>query len=349
MSRQARGVPSLDQATWPDADRQAWQAALQPKRFRCSGGTASHWRPQTERGYRWIYGRWLRFLHDHEPEALQQPPTARMTEGRLVSFVDELQDTISALSVWSYVSKLHNAFYGVFPAGDWSWLREIVNELQGLRPDSTIDETSLVGIHVLYALGFEMMEEAERGDVGKRSNIAPHYRNGLMIAFLAETLIRLSNLTQLDLDRHLMKPASRWQLAIPADEVKNGKRVEQTLSPRLSRAMDRFVDAYRPQLLGANECDRLWINHLAQPFKEHRVAQRICKVTLRRLGKAVPPQRFRNCAATTLAVYRPEMTGLTPSLLNHWNQLTYQRHYNRAGQASALKRYHEVLNENLGE
>ena len=348
MASRERGTPSLAQSAWPDADRQAWEAALRPKRFRQAGGTASHWKPKTEMGYRWMYGRWLQFLLDHEPEALHEPARALLTEARALAFIDELQDAVSALSVWSYASKLHNAVSCVFPDADWFWLRDLVNELHALRTPATVDETSLIGIHVLYALAFRMMREAERNEV-KRSRVAPHYRNGLLIALLAETLIRPSNLANLELGRHLTKPASRWQMTIPGDEVKNGKRIEQTFSPKLSQALDSYLVVYRPQLLGCHESKLLWINHTGQPLKGYRVSQRILKATRRHLGKAIAPQKFRNCAATTVAVYRPEMTGITPDLLDHWNGITYQRHYNRAGQSSALKRYHDVLNEALGE
>ncbi|MBT7612257.1 MAG: hypothetical protein P8Q36_15255 [Alphaproteobacteria bacterium] len=278
------------------------------------------------------------------PSALLEAPADRLTEDRVIQYVDELDQTISPRSVWSYISKLHNMAYCIFPGYDWLWLREIVNLLHETLPSDAVDETKLVGIDEIYKLGFDIMAEAVGGKV-KRSHIAPHYRNGLLLALGAETLLRPGNLSRLVIGRHLVKPLSRWQVVIPAEEVKNSKRVERTLSERLSKAIDGYLDVYHPQMLAGRSSDHMWINHLGQDMKPHAVAQRVVKVTTRRLGKAVSIQRFRNCAATSIAVHNPELVGITPTLLAHWNEVTYQRHYNRAGQATALSRFHQVMNE----
>ena len=42
-------------------------------------------------------------------------------------------------------------------------------------------------------------------------------------------------------------------------ETKNHRRYEQPLPPALTAFIDRYLEVYRPRLLGGSDDDRLWI------------------------------------------------------------------------------------------
>lgn len=59
----------------------------------------------------------------------------------------------------------------------------------------------------------------------------------------------------------------------------------------------------------------------------------------------VPPQFFRDAAATTLARTSPEAARLTRGLLGHAGFRTAERHYNQARALEAGRDYADVLTQ----
>ena len=53
-------------------------------------------------------------------------------------YATELQARIEPISVWSYLSDLHNAVFRMIPEADWSWLRDIVNRLHRHMPSTSV-------------------------------------------------------------------------------------------------------------------------------------------------------------------------------------------------------------------
>ena len=80
-------------------------------------------------------------------------------------------------------------------------------------------------------------------------------------------------------------------------------------------------------------------------MKVHRVGQRIARLTERHLGKHVPLQRFRHCAATTIASTSPELTRIIRPLLAHTTNRTAERYYNRARMIDAARRHAATLSD----
>ncbi len=78
-------------------------------------------------------------------------------------------------------------------------------------------------------------------------------------------------------------------------------------------------------------------------MEPHNVGQRIAKLTERHLGKRVSLQRFRHCAATTIASTSPELTRIIRPLLAHTTNRTAERYYNRARMIDAGRRHAATL------
>ena len=78
-------------------------------------------------------------------------------------------------------------------------------------------------------------------------------------------------------------------------------------------------------------------------MKPHHVGQRIAKLTGRHLGKQVPLQRFRHCAATSIATTSPELARIIRPLLAHTTNRTGEIYYNRARMMDASRRHGATL------
>ena len=330
---------------WPAADRQAWQTALTPGPLFGPEGTAVHWAPATRHGYRAAHGRWLRFLGRRGWLDAQAPFASRAQPDRIAAYVESLEARVSPLSVWSYLSDLHNIHYRLAPDRDWSWLRDIVNRLHRKSRDRPTPPGRLRPIDELYRAGIAEMDRAEALGPQPRLRDSIHYRNGLMVALLAGTLLRVKNFTSLDLRCRLIRLSDGYLLTVPAAEVKNRQEIEQPIIGRLTPYLDRYFAHHHPRLLQGGENSHLWINQYGGVMKPHAVGARITKVTRKLVGVPISPHRFRHCAATTIAMDDPEHAMIIRSLLSHMRIETAERYYNLASIAEAGRRHAATIAE----
>lgn len=330
---------------WPQLDRHTWEYATTLGDVFSDAGTAAHWRPATTVSYMGSYGRWLRFLDQNgllDPEVM---PDERVTQDRIGRYISTLESRLKPVSIWSYVSDLHNVLYRIAPEHDWSWLRHIINRLHLKVPRGSISPDDLLPIGDLYQAGFDLMENATREAAlhSGHGNGSTYYRDGLMISMLTVTLLRPGNFARITLDNQLVRCPDLYQLTIPADEIKNGRHYETGIPDSLTRPLDQYLDHVRPQLLGNNYTPRLWIAYNGTPMSQNAVANSIKTNTQRYLGKAVSPHRFRHCAATSIATVSPELSRIIAPLLEHNRITTSEIYYNRARTMDASRRHADAL------
>ena len=340
--RKSLGAP-LDVVDWPDADRLAWERAIQPGDPFTDAGGGAHWRPATRKSYRGAYGRWLAFLGRRSWLINQESLASRIRRERVVAYVEELEDRLKPVSVWSYLLGLHNAVYRMVPNGNWSWLRDIVNRLHGRTSFGTVTASDLVPIDDLYRLGLELMRTAEKVPSRRPLRDCVRYRDGLMLAMAAASLVRLGNFAQLRVDETILQTPEGFALNFPPEVVKNRQPIEGPLPGTLTPFLERYLDHHRPRLLGGRLADDLWISAEGRTMAPHHIGQRIAKLTCRHLGKQVPLQRFRHCAATTIATASPELARIIRPLLAHTTNRTGEIYYNRARMMDASRRHAATL------
>ena len=336
------GTP-LDFGDWPDADRLAWDRAVQPGDPFTDAGGGAHWRAMTRRGYRGAYGRWLAFLERRGWLDPGVKPAARFRRERIVAYVEELEGRLKPVSVWSYLSDLHNAVYRMVPDGNWSWLRDIVNRLHRRTSFGAVTDSDLVPIDDLYRRGLELMRTAEQVPPRRPLHDSVHYRDGLMLAMAAASLIRLGNFARIRVDDSLLRTPEGFALNFPPEAVKNRQPIEGPLPDTLTPFLERYLNHHRPRLLRGNLTDDLWVSAQGRTMEPHHVGKRIAKITERHLGKPVPLQRFRHCAATTIASASPELARIIRPLLAHTTNRTGERFYNRAQMMDASRRHAATL------
>lgn len=330
---------------WPAPDRQAWEAAVTPGPLFGERGVAAHWAPATQNSYRGSWGRFLRFLKADGELDRHAPFASRARPERVVAYVGCLEARVAPISVWSYVSDLHNILYRLAPEHDWLWLRDIVNRLHLALGPRHIAPGRLRPIDELYRAGLKAMDRAEAEGSHPRLRDSVHYRDGLMIALLAGTLLRIRNFAILEHGRSLIRQSNGYLLSVPASEVKNRRDIEQEVIARLTPYLDRYFAHHRPRLLQGHESERLWINQYGGDMTPCRVGMTISKSTRTLAGAAISPHLFRHCAATTIAMDDPEHAMIIRAVLGHSRIDTAEQYYNRASIAEAGRRHAATIAE----
>lgn len=328
---------------WPANDRLAWEVAIAPASLFGEGGTAAHWAAVTARGYQAAYGRWLRFLISRGWLDVDAPFESHGRPEWIGAYVNSLKVRVSPLSVWSYLSNLHNIHYRLAPDHDWSWLRDIVNRLRLRIGPRHIAPGRLRPIDELFRVGIAAMDRAEAGGPKPKLQDSVHYRDGLMIALLAGTLLRVKNFAALELGRNLIRQSDNYLLVVPASEVKNRQEIEQPIIGRLTHYLDRYFTHHHPRLPQGGDSNHLWINQYGGVMKPHAVGKTITKVTRNLVGAPISAHLFRHCAATTIAIEDPEHAMIIRAVLAHACIETAERYYNRASIAEAGRRHAATL------
>ena len=222
------------------------------------------------------------------------------------------------------------------PAADFPYLRRARARLKARARPSRNKRAQIVPVRDLFDLGLALMREAEEGDIPRVLWRASRYRDGLMIMLLACRPIRRETLAAMRIGVHLVRRGDAYQIALAGSETKNHRRYDRPLHPALTRHIDRYLEHYRPQLLGDRDDDHLWISWRSRPMSAADAYGRIITRTRTIFGVGVPPQRFRTCAMTSLGEEAPELVWLAPSLLHHADHRIAEKHYDLARDAQAV-------------
>jgi integrase/recombinase XerD len=112
--------------------------------------------------------------------------------------------------------------------------------------------------------------------------------------------------------------------------------------PVLLAELRLYLEVHRPVLLAGQSVPELWVGrHGRLGYQGCR--QAILRATEETIGHAVPPHFFRDCAATTIALYDPEHVGIIPALLGHTTPRTAEQHYNHATSVVAAHTHQQTI------
>ena len=146
-------------------------------------------------------------------------------------------------------------------------------------PATRVTASDLLPIGEIYDRGLALMTAAEREPPARPLQDSVHYRDGLMLALAAGTLLRRGNLAGLRIGVTLLETSEGYVLDIPAEEVKNRQPIEGPLPASLTPYLTRYLEHHRPRLLQGNRSDKLWISTEGRPMKVHQVGQRIARLS----------------------------------------------------------------------
>ena len=340
--------PSWQIEEWPPADQRAWSIALEAGDTLAPGGSASHWRPSTAQTVARSYGHFVKWLDAIERLDVGAEAASQITEENIAEFIAVIRTPLSGHTVASRISQIYMAAKAMSPDADWSWLSKIWKRLEREARPLRDKNCRLVEAADLRACGIEAMEDAAKGEYPRLCEAATLYRDGMLAALLAARPLRLANLTQIEIGRHLQVRGDGYWLSFEPHETKNHQRLEAPFPDDLAPYLEEYVSLYRTLLLRnakrkPEDANRLWLSTWGKGLCENMVYRRIMKLTEERLGRAINPHAFRHAAATSIAFSDPEHVSITKSILGHTTLASSEQYYNLAQEAEATRRYHEHL------
>jgi integrase/recombinase XerD len=343
-------------AQWPSADRAAWERAQRPGDFLEEGGAAADWRAATTRAVVGAYGRWLAFLAEEDQFDAGLVPEARITPEAIRRYVDWLRAQCAPVTLAGYLAWLNMMAQAMAPSRDWRWLQAVQARLQRNAQPIRNKRPLLVPASALFELGLDLMGQAEAAaaTLPTLPAAARDFRDGLMIALLASRPLRQRNFLGIEIGQHLCRLGGGYVLMFAAKETKNARPLEVTVPALLVPALERYIDHYRPILLGLRGARdprhpvrppgaRLWISQCGMPFTAAAQQKALVRHTRPRFGHVVNAHLFRDCVATSVAHDDPNHVRSTAQLLGHAGFETTERYYITANTLTAARDLHTSI------
>ena len=219
------------------------------------------------------YSTWLTFIRLRHPALWTQPPTARVTPATVGEWLAQMGQLVAPYTRLLRATSLLTMMTAAQPGTDWGWLRRAIARLQHNVAPGNRKAGRVRSSAVLLALGLRLMAEVEAADMAtpgaaigaaatgaavrtmtsRRAGLlrAVQYRNGLMIGLLALRPLRLRNLLGLELGLTLCAVGdNEHRIVFGATETKTGEPIEVGWPADLEPHLRRYLDHYRPRLLG---------------------------------------------------------------------------------------------------
>ena len=338
-------------ADWPQADQEAWSVAIAPGDWLEAGGKGEAWGAVTRAGIIKSYGRWLTWLEHTGRLDPAQPPGKRTTPKAVNAFMAALATVNAPKTVLHRITGLAQAIRAMAPEADWNWLWGIVARLQRTTIPTRDKRSRLVGPDALFALGGDLMRQAEQSKKPGWQN-ALQFRDGLIIQLLATRPLRISNLASIEIGRHLIPTARGFDLRFPAAEMKNRRPDESAIPAELVAPMAHYLLHYRPLLVarrrtpgadGQGPGATLWLSKSGSAMFPSKIYERIVVLTRQRFSQPINPHMFRDVAATAIAIRDPKHVRITASVLGHTRLSTSERSYNHARSLEASQLYQKWI------
>lgn len=319
---------------WPKPDRELFGLAFDgpndPFEDRTTG---KHLSPASISAIRNAYGRWLGWLQHHELQRLTWSPDRRIDRTILSQFKAHLEETCNSVSVSIYFANLYNALRYMQPDMQWGWLREIVSRLQASakpnpRPAMAIDSVMLANVgDQMFADALTALRGATGLDRRQLRSTCELARDGLLLTFLTFYPLRRTSLSKLCLNETLHKVEGCWQIALPAEYLKNNRSQFVSLPARLSHQIDEFVQEVRSRFPGANQHSNLWPSWLARGLNGDALYNIVKRRLRAQFGLNLTLHDMRRVAATSIALFDPDNVLVASDLLGHTDFRVTGAHY----------------------
>lgn len=293
-------ISCLPPNDWPEADRQALDAALDGSDLLDAAAVLSCFSERRKVEVRKGYGRWLGFVASLSPGIRIRSGLDHLDKDNVSTFIARLQADLAPYSVASYVTALATAVRAIKPDQGIHFLDNAARYLWRIATPQNDKRQRLRPSFELYELGFDLMCQSEL--VSDPILAAATFRDGLMIAFLAARPVRLANLAAIGINQHLEKKGNMFLLVFRSAEVKTRRHLEFPIPRDLVRPMEIYLSRYRPVLMTRNgrwntgPHNGLWVSAHGSKLSAHRIETLICLRTRERFGQSIspkPPKRGR--------------------------------------------------------
>lgn len=194
----------------------------------------------------------------------------------------------------------------------------------------------------LLMFPIDMMEQAIRMSNRSPVKAALLAQTALAVEILIMMPLRLNNLTNLHLDRHLEWRGNRLFIIIPAESVKNDEPIEFEL-PAPGVALQRtYLERFRPRL--GNGSAYLFPGTLAErPKNPTHLSRQITKTLFKEIGIRMTPHQFRHVAAKVWLDDNPGSYEVVRRVLHHRSIDTTTANYTGFETRSATLQYDRFI------
>ena len=329
-------------ADWPPADQAAWNRATEAGDPISGSGIAARWSKASRDNAARAYGRYIGFQKRNGRFRSVSCVGERLSEQDLCAFGRELASQLAPYHVRGIFASLGMVFAAMDPAADRSVLTAITARLARTVKCTRDIAGNLIRPHELIAIGGSMVDEAEQSEKHSWRD-ARLYCDGLLIMFMAYCPLRPGAVADMRFHEHLIVEGDRVTVRFPAVEGKKRRIEDVPLPDALARRILRYVTHFRPLLSmhGTQHPGAVWLTAHGNPLDSISLTKRIRHALKPRTGKNFSAHMFRHSAATFIADYAPELARMIVGLLGHSAFRTALRHYIRANQHTAVRKYQE--------
>ena len=177
---------------------------------------------------------------------------------------------------------------------------------------------------------------------GKTKKGSLYAQIAVAIEILIFAPMRLKNLRNLRLDRHIGRIGEHVSITVPAEEVKNRERLHFKLPRRLSERIRSYVDVWRC-LFFDDANPHLFPGRNGKPKDETALRRQITRYAFEHGGVRITPHQFRHGAAKLLLDAKPGHYEVVRKILGHKNITTTYEHYAGAETQAAVELYDDVI------
>lgn len=311
-------------AAWPQVDKELFDNLCRADES--NPGEWSHLAEKSRSARRYGYGLWLGFLAKNYPESFDAAPGDRVTLDRIREYVTALRRNCTETSVTMALQRFRLTIRDFSPETDWAWLYKIERRI-GRKAVPL--KKSHARSSDLFRCGMDLMDRAAAEAASFKRILLRHaelFRDGLMIALLAEAPMRRGTLHQLRIDDHVFKDKGRWQIVVAADMVKSRAEQDYEVSETLGSYLERYVHEFRPVFENSDGHLGMW-PYGGRPMTDKMIRRYVCKHTEAYLGEAISPHGFRRAAATTAVIQDPANVRSVKDLLGHRTFAMTENHY----------------------
>ena len=338
--------PPLAVDAWPDEDRCAWLLAnfadpLSPE----GGGYAAAWRPTTRRITAQGYGSWLAWLSKRGDLDPNSSPAERASRERVRSYLDALENAgLADYTRAGRLQQLGDALRVMQPVGDCAFIGQAAGRIGASAKRKRDPRQKMRPIADILDLARDLMAFADTDEACMQLSRDLAFRDGLLVGIWILRALRISNLSSIELGRHLIEvDRGVYTLAFEAHEMKAHRPFDCSWPPAFVAALERYLRDVRPRLRARDMQhtldDRLWISQFGRGMAPRSVAQIIELRTLERFGIKMNSHLPRYMVVSELARARPRSTTDGAAMLGHVSTETTERHYQLASTFAAAQEY----------
>ena len=229
------------------------------------------------------------------------------------------------------------------PDKEWTWLLSIKTRLYAAAPHGTRARPVITSMQ-LVDLGMSLIEESKiLPDKAIPIADAIRYRDGVMIALLAQVPLRPKNAAALEIGRDVIKEGDNWSIVIPPEDTKTRTYLDFEIPESIRDEFITYLTLVRPRMLRRPGCKALWVSPKGGPLSYSAVWPFFARHSAERLGIRITPHDVRDAAATAWAIAAPDCVGISRDLLAHADLRTTEKHYNRAKGIEASRAHSRVI------